>query len=104
MDLNVLYEEVKNKIEMIKDELSGAKEYAILYSEYKEFEPQMSKIYIEMSKDEIRHAMYIHDDLMSKLVEWKELEEIPKFILDMVSNLHEEYVSCIAKTKYMFDL
>lgn len=48
-------------VDLIDEELDGAKEYAERYLEYKQSKPQWSKMCAEMASDELKHAEYIRE-------------------------------------------
>jgi hypothetical protein len=48
-------------LDLIDEELDGAKEYAERYLEYKSSKPQWSKMCAEMASDELKHSEYIKE-------------------------------------------
>lgn len=50
---------IKHYMEMIHDEMCGAKEYALKYVEYKNSKPNWARMYDEMAEAELKHADYL---------------------------------------------
>lgn len=50
---------IEHYIDEIKEETCGAMEYAEKYLEYKNSNPQWSRMYSEMAEQELNHAEYL---------------------------------------------
>lgn len=50
---------INHYMEMIHDEMCGAKEYALKYIEYKSKKSDWARMYMEMAEAELTHADYL---------------------------------------------
>lgn len=90
-------------VEKINDEVEGAKDYAEKYVYYKA-KGDMTKAnkYKEMSNDELKHAMFIHDyEAVPMIEEISKVFKAPAKMQKKWDEAHAEYVEHVAWVKQM---
>lgn len=93
---------IKDMIDGIDDELCGAKDYAEKYLYEKAVDnPKFAKYYLDMANDEIRHAMHLHEIVVSEIEKLRKVYTPPQEMLDMWEKSHKEYVEKTAWIKQM---
>lgn len=87
------------------EELCSAKEYAEKYIEHKAKEDmQWANRFKEMSQDEIKHAMYLHELAIKEIETLSKVFTPPQKMLDKWEKDHAEYVEKAALVKQMLSL
>lgn len=87
------------------EELCSAKEYAEKYIEHKAKEDmQWANRFKEMSQDEIKHAMYLHELAIKEIETLSKVFTPPQKMLDKWEKDHAEYVEKAAWVKQMLSL
>lgn len=93
---------IKKYVERIEEELEDAKEYAEKYVEHKvNGETQTAMRYKEMSNDELKHAMYIHEWATQAIAKISETVTPPAEMLEKWEHEHKRYVDEVAHIKQM---
>ena len=98
---------IKNLADQIMDELHDAKSYAEEYLTYKaknEYEKDASEWaarYKEMSTDELKHALYLHDRAVAEIEELRKVMTPPEEMLQKWEHAHREYSEKAAWIKQM---
>lgn len=98
---------IKNFADQIMDELHDAKSYAEEYLTYKaknEYEKDASEWaarYKEMSTDELKHALYLHDRAVAEIEELRKVMTPPEEMLKKWEHAHREYIEKAAWIKQM---
>lgn len=96
---------IKERIYKIDDELDGAKEYAEEYLMCKaQGNIAYTNRYKEMAEDELKHAMYIHDETVQKIEELKTVYKPPVEMEEVWKKSHATYVEKQAWIKQMLAL
>lgn len=95
---------IKTMVDQIKDELEGAKEYAMLASELKTENPTAAQTYAKMAQDELTHATLIHGEAVKAIEKQKAVAEPPAIMEDLWAIEHRYYMEHAAATKAMLDL
>ena len=93
---------IKNLADKIKDELCDAKDYAeeALYYKSKSNGEWYSR-YKSMAEDELKHAGYLHDRVVSEIDQLKAVMTPPEDMLDKWNHEHREYIEKAAWIKQM---
>lgn len=93
---------VADLVELIDEELEGAKCYAEKYVEFKS-ENNMSQAnrFKEMAMDELKHATYIHEYAITIIDELKTVFVPPVAMQEKWDKSHKEYVERTAWVKQM---
>ena len=93
---------IKNLADQIKDELESAKNYAEegLYYKAKGSSEWYSR-YKNMAEDELEHAGYLHDRVVSEIEKLKAVMTPPEEMLQKWERDHKEYVETAAWVKQM---
>ena len=93
---------IKNLADHMKDELNGAKEYAEEYLSFKAKGNQpMATRYKEMASDELKHAGYIHDRVVSEIEELRKVYTPPEEMMEKWEHDHKKYIEKAAWIKQM---
>ena len=93
---------IKKLADEIMDELESAKEYAEEYLTYKAKENSTwANRYKEMATDELKHAGYIHDRVVSEIEQLKAVMTPPEDMLQKWEHEHREYIEKAAWVKQM---
>ena len=93
---------IKNLVNQINAELHDAKEYAEEYLTYKaKGESEWSARYKEMSVDELKHALYIHERAVAEIEELRKVMTPPEEMLQKWESAHREYIEKAAWIKQM---
>lgn len=95
---------IKKMAEQIKEEISGAKEYAKLAVHYKQEYPTISKIYYDMANDELKHADLLHMEIVKLIEKQRAIEPPPQIMLELWEYEHKEYIEAYSIVKNMFVL
>lgn len=97
---------IKNLVDKIKDEVCDAKEYAEEYLAYKSKTTMpnymnVANRYKEMSNDELKHSMYLHDVVSQEIADLQKIYTPPTEMMDMWDKEHKLYVEKVAWVKQM---
>lgn len=96
---------IKKYVDLIEDEIEGAKEYAEKYVECKaKGNTARAQKYKEMATDELKHTTYIHDMAIQDIEELKKIYTPPVEMEEKWDKSHKEYVESIAWVKQMLTL
>lgn len=96
---------IKKYVDLIEDEIEGAKEYAEKYVECKaKGNTARAQKYKEMATDELKHTTYIHDMAIQDIEELKKIYTPPVEMQEKWDKSHKEYVESIAWVKQMLTL
>ena len=88
--------------DQICDELNGAKCYIKKAIEIKPMAPAWTKMFVEMSAAELKHAEYLHkmfDEYYQQMS--NSYKEVPKYIQDIRTEITNMYTDEVAKIKLM---
>ena len=93
---------IKHLTDQIKDELESAKDYAEEYLTYKaKGNSEWAARYKDMATDELKHAGYIHDRVVSEIDQLKAVMTPPEDMLDRWNHEHREYIEKAAWIRQM---
>lgn len=95
---------IKLLAEQMKEELAGAKEYAMLATEFKTENPTLAASYSKMAQDELAHANILHTEAVKAIEKQKTVAPPPAIMLELWNIEHRYYVEHAATTKAMLDL
>ena len=96
---------IKKLAEHIEEEICGAKEYAEKYVECKaKGDMQWANRYKEMANDELKHANYLHDKVVTDIEELSKVYTPPVEMQKKWDEDHKKYVEKSAWVKQMLNL
>lgn len=97
---------IKDLADRIKEEIYDAKEYAERYVEAKvDGNSSAATKYKEMANDELKHAGYLHEFVVSEINKIKSSGiQYPKSMEERWQTVHAEYVDKAAWVKQMLTL
>lgn len=96
---------IKNLVDEMKDELNSAKSYAEEYLTFKVDEnTTWANRYKEMANDELKHAGYIHERLVTEINELKEVYTPPQEMMEKWEADHKKYIEKAAWIKQMLTM
>lgn len=96
---------IQKMADSIKEEMEGAKEYTEKYLMLKaEGGVTNANRYKEMALDEIKHATYLHDEVVQKIEELKGTYTVPVDMQEKWDKMHKEYIEQMAYIKTMLNL
>lgn len=91
--------------EQIEDELFGAKCYIKKALEIKPISPSWTKMFVEMSAAELKHAEYLFKMFGEYYQQMKNTyKEVPRYIQDINTEITEIYTDDVAKIRLMHDM
>lgn len=92
--------EIKTLVELIREELDGAENYAKLSAMFKDDDPTLSETYAKLSKDELGHVNSLHSQV-ARLIKMKKAEgvETPPAMQAVWDWEHEKMINQEAKIK-----
>lgn len=95
---------IKELVDMIDEELCGAKLYAEKYVELKVAGSDWSAKFKSLAEDELRHADYIHQYATEKITELENVYVAPQNMKDIWKHEHKKYVENAAWIRTMLQM
>lgn len=96
---------IKKLADAMLDEVCGAKEYAESYLESKaRGDSSWANRYKEMATDELKHANYIHELVVSEIETLSKVYTPPIEMEEKWEHDHKEYVEKVAWIKQMLSM
>lgn len=78
---------------MMEEEMEDAEKYIMCAMNYKEDDVMMSKMFSDLSTDELKHALMIHDQATRTINEYKQKgNEVPEDMQAVYNYLHEKHM------------
>lgn len=79
--------------DMMEEELCGAQKYIECAMKWKDADILLAKMYSDMSTDELKHAMMLHESSVRLINEYKRSgEEVPPEMEAVYNYLHEKHM------------
>lgn len=88
---------IKEMICQMKDELSGAEEYAIMALEYQSQKLQLANLYHQMSQVELQHYASLHEQIMNIIEENQNKKDVPEEMILKWEEKHRKLIAKVAK-------
>ncbi len=77
----------------MEEEMQGAEEYIKCAMRYKDEDVMLAKMYSDMSADELKHALALHDAAVRLINEYKQKGEVvPPEMKAVYDYLHEKHM------------
>lgn len=96
---------IKKLADQMVDEVAGMTEYIKEAINLKAVDPELSKMYYEMAKDEQRHMEKLHDQAEKKIKEARDkFGEPPQKMLNKWEDLHRKIIADAADAKMYMEL
>lgn len=101
---------IKKLADELKDELCSAKEYAEEYltmkakSSQSENYGRFAKYYDEMAHQELQHAAYLHEIVVSEIEELSKVYTPPEEMMEKWDSDHKEYIEKAAWIRQMLEM
>lgn len=96
---------IKKLSEMIEEELNDAEKYAICANKYKEDMPDLSRIFFELSNEELKHADKLHSAVVTIINEYRMNNgEPPENMMSIYDYLHEKQIEQKKGIKLLLDI
>lgn len=93
---------IKKLSDMIEEELEGAEDYIKCALKHKEDHPSLSKVFYDISTEEMRHVNLLHEQTVHIIQQHrKEHGEPPAPMQAVYDYLHEKHIDKAAKIKAM---
>lgn len=93
---------IKKLSDYIDDELKGAKKYAKCALKHKEKEPELAKLFYNMSLQEMEHVNELHKQVVAIIEKYrKESGDPPASMTAVYNYLHEKHIDEAAEIKAM---
>lgn len=93
---------IKHYVDLIEEEIEGAKEYAEKYVECKaKGNTNRAMKFKEMATEELKHSTYIHDIAVQDIEEIKKVFTPPVEMQEAWDKSHKEYVERVAWIRQM---
>lgn len=90
-------ENIATLVDMIDDEVNGAKEYACWANKLKATNPELAKTFYELSTVEMGHANILHRQAKKLMTDSK----LPEDVMAMYELLHKKHIECAAQVTVM---
>lgn len=84
-------------VDMIDDEVNGAKEYACWANKLKATNPDLAKTFYELSTVEMGHANILHRQAKKLMTD----SMLPEDTMAMYELLHKKHIECAAQVTVM---
>ena len=96
---------IKKLADQMVDEVAGMTEYIKEAIDLKAVDPELSKMYYEMAKDEQRHMEKLHDQAEKKIKETRDkFGEPPQKMLNKWEDLHRKLIADAAEARMYMEL
>lgn len=95
---------IKKMAQQMKEEIASAKEYAKLATHYKTEQPTLAKVYYDAANDELKHADWLHTEVVKLIEKQRAIEPPPPVMLELWEYEHKEYVEEYGIAKNMIAL
>lgn len=92
-----MMEIITTLVNMIDDEVNGAKEYACWANKLKAINPDLAKTFYELSTVEMGHANILHRQAKKLMTDSK----LPEDAMAMYELLHKKHIECAAQVTVM---
>lgn len=86
--------------EMMEEEMHDAEKYIECAMKWKEEDVLLAKMYSDLSADELKHALMLHESAKRLIAEWKQKgNEVPEKMQAIYDYLHEKHMEKYNKIK-----
>lgn len=93
---------IRDLSEMISEEISDAKKYAMCGIEHKDDEPELAKLFTQLATEELGHAMRLHDHVVRIIRSYREEHgEPPAPMMAVYEYLHKKNIDAAAEVKVL---
>ena len=92
-----MMEIITTLVNMIDDEVNGAKEYVFWANKLKATNPDLAKTFYELSTVEMGHANILHRQVKKLITDSK----LPEETMAMYELLHKKHIECAAQVTVM---
>lgn len=92
-----MMEIITTLVNMIDDEVNGAKEYVCWANKLKATNPDLAKTFYELSTVEMGHANILHRQVKKLITDSK----LPEETMAMYELLHKKHIECAAQVTVM---
>lgn len=91
-------------VDMIRDELDGAEEYAVYALKVKQDHPKLAQRFHDLSGVEMQHSNILHDEVVRLIESYRqEHGEPPANMLSIYNYEHEKAIKKAAQVKAMIE-
>jgi ferritin len=91
---------IKKLAGQIDEEIGDAMKYARCAANYKESEPDLSRLYADLSEQELKHMQKLHDAVVMLIDRARNEEvEVPVGMMEMYDFLHERNIEKAAEVR-----
>lgn len=93
---------IEKMSEMMEEEMDGAEEYIKCAMKWKDEDVLLAKMYADMSADELKHALMLHENGVRLINEYKQSgEEVPADMQAVYNYLHAKHMEKFNAVKMM---
>ena len=86
--------------EMIDEEISDARKYALCYQEHKDFEPELARTFSILANEELNHMKMLHDQVVRIIGDYRKANgEPPANMMAIYDYLHKRQIEKVAEVK-----
>lgn len=93
---------IQKLADMISEEITDAHKYARCYEEYKDFEPELSRMFSTLANEELNHAAIIHTQVVRIIKKYREEQgEPPAHMQTIYDYLHQRNIDKANEVRLM---
>lgn len=95
---------IQNLSEMISEEISDAKKYAMCGLSHKEDDPELSRTFMALAAEELTHATRLHDHVVRIIKAYRDKNgEPPAAMMAVYEYLHKKNIEAMAEVKALLN-
>lgn len=95
---------IKKLSEMISEEISDAKKYAMCGINHKDDDPELSRTFMTLASEEVTHANRLHEQVVRIIKSYREKNgEPPAPMMAVYEYLHTKNIEAMAEVKALLN-
>lgn len=96
---------IKEIVELIEEEASGAEEYAKMAMQYKDEDKALADTYAKLAETELQHVDLLHAQVVRIIKAWEAKgNQVPKEMKFVYDYMHEKNIDHVARVKSLVNM